>query len=299
MERDILHPLVSVVVVSYNHGRFIADCLDSVFNQSYVNIEVFVIDNGSKDGSKEQIKQSKYFDRFTYIDNKQMSLVDSLNQVSKKIKGKYFSAVAADDLWYENKLSEQVKVLESNAEFASVSSNVHHIDNNGILTRSKKINSRQYTFDDLFLSQKWYFPAVTAMTRVDILNEVGWYDSNFKIEDYYMWLKITSREYLLFLDEQILGAYRRHENNISKNVEFMIDESYKIIELYRDKEDYFIARNNQNLYFFNLCAVYNKKLALKFLKEITCTKENFNLYISGIIKLLLPLVILRKIILNK
>ena len=110
-------PLVTVIVPSYNHKRFIIQCLDSIKDQTYPNIQWIVVDDGSKDGSQELLKEKQnYYGYELYLqENKGLSatLTDMIKNYGK---GKYVACCASDDAWLPDKIKIQVEYMEEHPD---------------------------------------------------------------------------------------------------------------------------------------------------------------------------------------
>jgi glycosyltransferase involved in cell wall biosynthesis len=118
-----IKPGVSVILTIYNGMPFINDSIESVLAQSYSNIELIIIDDGSNDGTKQYLKKE-------YSNNNNIKLIDSgrigrakaLNLGLKLSRGKYIGIIDADDIFLRNKTDLQVKFLEKNSEYVLVGS---------------------------------------------------------------------------------------------------------------------------------------------------------------------------------
>ncbi|MGA6331370.1 glycosyltransferase family 2 protein, partial [Acinetobacter baumannii] len=102
-------PLVSIVIPCYNHANFVQDCIQSVIAQTYQNIELIIIDDGSKDGSVEKIQEfigecEKRFVRFEFRNRPNKGLSATLNEALEWCQGEYFSAIASDDMMLNDKI---------------------------------------------------------------------------------------------------------------------------------------------------------------------------------------------------
>ena len=111
------NPLVSVVVPCYNHERYVKECIQSIIDQSYKNIELIVIDDGSKDASVAVIEGlrgacEERFTRFEFSARENRGLCNTLNQALDWCQGEYFAAIASDDQWLPFKTEKQVEYLE-------------------------------------------------------------------------------------------------------------------------------------------------------------------------------------------
>lgn len=87
----------TVLVVTYNRAKFIRKCLDSIFNQTYKNFELVVVDDGSTDNTKEIIDEYKKMYKFRYYYKKNTGVGDTRNYAISKVKTKYFMFVDSDD----------------------------------------------------------------------------------------------------------------------------------------------------------------------------------------------------------
>ncbi|MGL4604022.1 MAG: glycosyltransferase [Iodobacter sp.] len=287
-------PLVTIVIVSYNHVDFIDESISSVFNQSYKNLEVFVLDNGSVDGSIDVIKNSKFFGEFEFIRNAQCGLIDSLNNLKDKINGKYVCFVAADDFFDPDKINTQVQIMEGNDKIGACSGSMTYVDEKGKKLRNLICPATYLSFEDILL-KKLLCPAPVAMIRKAALDDVGWYNSSFVIEDLQMWLKLTSKGWLLFTCPDILGYYRRHGSNISSKTQLMIDDQKKIVSEYSDGKLLEMAIDRINLSHFSLLARSDVPAACRILGTLPFSFANLGLIIKGLILMVVPKFILKRI----
>ncbi|MBA7530747.1 UDP-Glc:alpha-D-GlcNAc-diphosphoundecaprenol beta-1,3-glucosyltransferase WfgD [subsurface metagenome] len=100
-------PLISVVMPTYNHGRFIGDAINSVLNQTYRNLELIIIDNFSEDNT-EKIVTSYKDDRIKYLKFKNNGVIaSSRNYGIKHSRGEYIAFLDSDDVWLPEKLEKQ------------------------------------------------------------------------------------------------------------------------------------------------------------------------------------------------
>lgn len=241
-------PLVSVVIPCYNHGIYVQESIQSVINQDYENIELIVIDDGSKDNSIEKIKElseccKERFVRFEFRHRKNKGLSATLNEAITWSKGVYYSAIASDDIMIREKTSIQVKYLNTNPECAGVFGGIIILNEAGKVLRSRSAALAQYDFKKIFLMQH-NLPAPTQMLRLEEIKKTGGYRIDLAIEDWYMWLAITSQGGRLDNMGIILAKYRRHTENLSKNMKIMESARAVIINIYADHFLYRRARAN-------------------------------------------------------
>lgn len=246
--------LVSVVIPSYNHAQFVQDCIQSVIGQTYANIELIIIDDGSKDQSVEKIKEmldqcQARFTRFEFRYRPNKGLSATLNEALEWCQGEYFSVIASDDMMLKEKTQIQINHLLNYNEknVVGVFGGYQSIDNeNKILGISLRpynhFNHNQIIMHDFEL------PAPTALLKLNEIIEVGGYVSNIKIEDWYMWLKLTENGNKLVYIPELLCKYRTHDENISKNLELIHVEREKILDLFKNNKNYKSAMENIEWY---------------------------------------------------
>ena len=124
-------PIVSVIIPTYNAASTIEESINSVFNQSYSNIEIIVIDDGSTDNTEALLTQ--YSSRITYIKKENGGFASARNAGTKIAKGEYIAWLDADDIFRDNKIAKQIEFLKNNPEIHAVSSEFSAFDENGTI----------------------------------------------------------------------------------------------------------------------------------------------------------------------
>jgi len=288
-------PLVSVFIPCYNHEKYIQDAIVSIVKQTYKNIELIVIDDGSSDNSPKIINALSKEYHFYFEIQKNMGLIPTMNKLFSLCKGKYITGCASDDMFMLDKIEKQVTFMEGNPDIGMCYGNVLLInDNNEILTAPKQHFSKQEIIDfaDIILF-RCHIPTPTVMYRASIFNQLGYYDSNFYPEDIYMWLKMTFAGVKIKRLNDLFGFYRFHESNIHYNVFKMYEGTMKVLFQYKDHPLFKSSIKKRRLHYFPFLAIYNKKEALKIIISIT----NFNInFILGCILLIVPSIISKNII---
>ena len=226
-------PLVTVVVPSYNHEEFIEETIESIINQTYKNIELIVIDDGSVDNSVDIIKNLSYKYKFIFIHRENKGLAATLNEGIDLSNGKYFSICASDDKFSLNKISQQIKFMEEskNENIAGVFGYVEMIPN--IKKKYNKVILKKETYSFLKVSMhKFYLPAPTNFYLKKALIKVNGFDEDTILEDWSIYLKLTYAGYNLVRLPYILTYYRKHDKNISNNISKMDYARKKLIKKY-------------------------------------------------------------------
>lgn len=230
-------PLVSVIVPSYNHQQYIEECLLSVINQTYINIQLIVIDDGSTDESVKIIQRLKEIYGFTFIAQSNIGLSATLNKaISNYVKGDYVAILASDDYWHTAKIAQQVGFFSRESSYAMIFSNAALVNGNSQVTGcfDRKRFSVTSSFGNLF-TNKTGIPALTTLIKTSIFKTVGLFDEKLLIEDWDMWLRIA-HHYKIGYQDEVLAYYRFHGNNISSQTELMLQNRFQIIEKWKKIE---------------------------------------------------------------
>ncbi|HOL49970.1 MAG TPA: glycosyltransferase [bacterium] len=221
---------VSVIVPVYNAERFIGETLRSVLCQTYKDIEVIVVDDGSTDHSVEVIK--KYNDpRIMLIRQQNRGVSAARNTGIKSSNGKFIALLDHDDLWLAEKIEKQMILFEKNPDVALVYSDISYIDGEGkpVSWMLKQFEPhRGYVLRELFVSD--FIPCLTAVFRKDVLEKIGLFNERYRYaEEYELFLRIARFFQFDFVDE-VLACYRVHQSNLSRNIINSYLENIEILE---------------------------------------------------------------------
>jgi len=135
-------PLVSIVIPTYNYGNFVSEAVDSALAQTYNNIEVIVVDDGSTDNTKDVLV--KYNESIRYIHKENAGLPAARNTGIEQAKGEYIAFLDSDDQWLADKVELQMEIFKSNDQVGLVSCAGYHVNDLG-----QMIDKTEYTdFDN-------------------------------------------------------------------------------------------------------------------------------------------------------
>jgi alpha-1,3-rhamnosyltransferase len=273
--KNINDPLVSIIVPSYNHGKYIEECILSIINQSYKNIELIVIDDGSEDDSRIILEklQKQYGFYLEFQPNR--GLTKTLNKAIRNYShGKYIVTCGSDDFLVLDRIERQVRYLETHPEYAMAFGKIYVVDENSRIIEGHRAVEpitdpvKDLTFESLV--ENCRIPAVTAMFRKDVWEECGGYNENVLTEDLDMWLKIVYRYQIGYMTDSYLAYYRWHGANITSNAVKMSKSVWDILLSWKDRLNPDLTRKllaRRSSWFFRLLAGSYKEESFKYLKK--------------------------------
>jgi alpha-1,3-rhamnosyltransferase len=206
---------VTVIIPSYNHETFVTESINSVLNQDYKNIELIVIDDGSKDGSVELLKKLASNNSFHLVLKENEGVCATLNRGLNLANGSFITFIASDDFMPPCRISEQVEAFKAYPTAEVIAGSVKIIDEKSHVISSKKVRGKGYlTIDQMFKKNMVFAP--TAMFKKEVFIKYGLYKENYLFEDYYMWLKILSSGGKILNIDQVWAFYRISPGNMEK-----------------------------------------------------------------------------------
>lgn len=214
-------PLVSVIIPTYNNGQFIKEAIDSVLNQTYSEIEIIVVDDGSTDNTRKIVE--KYKNRVKYLYKENSGSASARNMGIRESSGELIAFLDSDDVWEDKKLEEQVRSLQNNQEAALIYCGKLWVDEEG---KPIKHEFTQHEFPEGWIFEKLFeanyiSSASCVVARKEAILQVGGFNESpvFRnAQDYELWLKIVARYRCLSIPKSLV-RYRRHDGNVTKNTE--------------------------------------------------------------------------------
>lgn len=255
-------PLVSVIMPSYNHEKFISEAIESVLGQTFEDFELIIIDDASIDQSPQIIQEfSPKDNRIKKIFHKEnLGIAKTLNDGVKNSIGKYIALIASDDLWVSEKLEKQIKILEKNKNLV-VWCNSAIIDSESKHTgeksneKYKNASPHGYVFEEIINS--WISGSGIILKR-DNVKDIKFNENLKYLNDTQFYLDLAYQYEFYFMEEP-LSKYRLHEKNASfgdiKDIKGWYQDSLLlciyIFQQYGDKLSYKSLKN----IFYKTCLV--------------------------------------------
>lgn len=213
---------VSVIIPSYNHQRYVLQAIESVLAQTWPEIDLIVIDDGSNDGSAELIR--KFWEErgdFTFIGRENRGLIETLNEGLALAKGKYFCELASDDYLPIDSLEKRAGFLNDHSDCVAVFAD-------GFMVREEKETQERFLYDKRkrLFDQENPIPDLlrgvlpvfaTGLFVTEVLRSIGGFDSEvFRYyEDLETPVRLCQKGKVVSLDIPVIFR-RAHETNTSR-----------------------------------------------------------------------------------
>lgn len=236
-------PLVSVVIPCFNHEKYVQKAIQSVLQQSYSNIELIVIDDGSSDGSVGVVKKISHKHGFAFITQENRGICKTLNRAIHDFsKGVYIALLASDDYWHPEKIKKQIELLEKNihSEFCFTQAAEFEDTQSEEFIRifpQKPLSGR--VLNQVFLRQ--HVPAGSMLFSRNLYDAVGGFDENLLEEDWDFVIRCASKTHFSVIPEPLFH-YRSHATNIMKlrkrneifhQKALLLTKNYNLVKPYR------------------------------------------------------------------
>ena len=266
-------PLVSAIVPSYNHEAYIEECILSIVNQTYKNIELIVVDDGSTDCSREILERLQKQYGFILVFQENQGVAKTMNKAIRQYAhGKYITGSASDDFLMLDKVKRQVSYMESDPDCSLVFGKVYMVDNESRIIEGLTVvdpvkdTVKSVQFEELI--ERNCIPAPSIMYRKDSWERCGGYDENVLIEDWGLWLEFAYAGKIVYLEEYF-AFYRWHGSNLTTNTLKMYTAAWQIVQGWKNRMSPELARKvlaRRDSLTFAVLSRICKKESLQYLK---------------------------------
>jgi hypothetical protein len=215
--------LISVIIPSFNSGKYLDSAIESVVTQTYKNMDIIIVNDGSSDNTEEIVKKHQQKDeRIRYVNHGiNKGLASARNTGLKNAHGEFIAFLDADDIWLPQKINIQLrKIKESDADLVFSNWYIWEPEKD-VKVRAFESNPIEDKRKNLLSSfiKKNLGNSSTAFLKKSSLEKVGLFDENLKSsEDYDLWLRFLLNEMnIAFCDEPLIYS-RKHPGQMSKNI---------------------------------------------------------------------------------
>ncbi len=209
-----MNKLISVIIPTLNRANLLERALRSVVNQTFPPDEIIVVDNGSTDDTKNMIKDNFQNIKYYFLSDKGVSKARNLG--IKNSNCEWVSFLDSDDEWHPKKLEKQINFIKKNSKCKFIHSNEIWYRNGKNLNQLKKHKKKGGNIFKNCLKMCCISPSSVIINK-NLFSNYGLFDESFQVcEDYEMWLRMSAKEEIFFLDDKLLIKHGGHKDQLSK-----------------------------------------------------------------------------------
>ena len=223
--------LVSIIIPFYNEENYFESSINSALNQTYLNTEIIIVNDGSEKVYEEKLEKFKikYPNKIKLYTQENKGVSAARNLGLKKASGEYIAFLDADDMWFPNKLEHQIKMIKK-----------HKID---FIHGSYLIINEEGSFIGKFISKTLSYNDLkkscdVGLSSVLVKSELikkHFFQKITTKEDYVCWLSIVKEINSLFGDKEEVMIYRDRKKSLSSNITQKFLDAYKVYYIYEKK----------------------------------------------------------------
>jgi glycosyltransferase involved in cell wall biosynthesis len=297
-------PKVSIVIPVYNGSDYLKEAIDSALAQTYNNIEIIVVNDGSNDGGKTEEIALSYGDSIRYFRKENGGVATALNFGIDKMNGEYFSWLSHDDLFYPHKTETQINEISKLVDkVVFVFSDFQFINGDNQLIKYFRVNEENKNeFGLCILFNQIH--GCTVLIHRNILLQINGFDKQYlTTQDYHAWINIFRKGYDIIHIRDFLVKSRIHDNQGTKMMRDISQrEIYEIEKLYITEivpnylshfakiNKHYQSKGKKLYYSFITYYIRNESSFLKKLKSFYCIISYiFRLILRKLINLIFEL----------
>lgn len=228
--------LISVIIPTFNRSYSIIRALESVFNQTYKNVEVIIIDDNSTDDTVEVLSDYIESKQITYQKNEEnFGATLSRNIGASLSKGKYLAFLDSDDEWHEYKLTDQIEAFMTHSNVGMVFSGRKEINENSEQSVNYLPESRIYTESEILEGDPIGSNSGPLIKR-EVFDKVKGYDFSLKArQDWDLWIRISQISLVLGINKVSYNYYYGRKDQISNGIDRKYIATIQLFKKHNDK----------------------------------------------------------------
>lgn len=234
------NPLVSIVVPAFNAANYLAEAINSALAQTYKNIEIIVVNDGSNDDCATRNVAESFGNKIRYFEKKNGGSSSALNYGIKQMKGEWFSWLSHDDLYYPNKIEREIELIRSldskNLKHHVFFSAADYIDKDGKIIRKPKLKTCTAKSEEIesFVNNRkmiatmtdYIFHGCSCLVNRDLFDEIGMFDESLRlVNDAELWFRVYSSGCKIHYLPEILVSGRVHSLQVSRSIGYSYHNS--------------------------------------------------------------------------
>jgi glycosyltransferase involved in cell wall biosynthesis len=200
---------ISVIIPTFNRAQFVKKAINSVLNQTFQDVEIVVVDDGSTDNTKDII--NSYGEQVRYIYQENKGAASSRNTGIEASKGEYIAFLDSDDYYTAENLQKKLSFLESNSKIGWVYSDWQLIDDKSNYLDKGSLRFNYFNkklsgeiFEELFYKRN-FIATDTVVIRRSVLEDIGFFDPTIPSqEEYDLWLRVSARYPVCYINEPLV-----------------------------------------------------------------------------------------------
>jgi GT2 family glycosyltransferase len=220
-------PLVTVIIPTFNRWPSVGAAIGSVFDQSYDDFELIVVDDGSTDGTASEL--AKFGSRLRLLNQPNRGVSSARNLGAREARGRYLAFLDSDDLWRPKKLAIQTDFMERDPKIQICQTEEIWMRNG--MRVNPKARHRKPSGDIFAPSLELCLISPSAvMLRRELFNQAGGFDERFPVcEDYELWLRIAVKHPVPLIAEPLVIKRGGHADQLSRSTWGM--DRYRVLAL--------------------------------------------------------------------
>lgn len=219
------NPKVSIIIPVYKGKEFMREAIDSALNQTYDNIEIIVVNDGSDDNGATRKIALSYGDSIKYFEKENGGVSTALNLALENMSGDYFSWLSHDDRYYPDKVESQIKYLKNYDEKTILYSDYDLMDENSSIFAKNILDHNELNEKMEFALLRGAINGITLLIPRNAFLECGNFREDLRCtQDYELWYRMM-KKYKFVHQDKILATTRLHKNQTGNTSPKVVSEN--------------------------------------------------------------------------